>query len=95
MASRLAVIRDGVALSDDEARALWTKMSAWLDAHENDFDGFAKSIGVSRVLVEATGARATMKVSTAKGGEPAPRPSAPAASPGGGASRRARKTRRA
>lgn len=97
MASRLAVLRDGVSLPDDEARVLWTKMSAWLDAHENDFDGFAKSVGALRVVVEAVGARAVMKISTttaAAEASRAPEP-APSAAKRPGSPRGTRKGRRA
>ena len=35
-ASRLAVLVDGKALGDDEARALWTEFSAHMDEHKGE-----------------------------------------------------------
>jgi hypothetical protein len=50
---QLAAVVDGRHLDEDDARALWTRFSAHMDAHEGDFEGFAASEGLvsSRVAV--------------------------------------------
>jgi hypothetical protein len=50
---QLAAVVDGRHLDEDDARALWTRFSAHMDAHEGDFAGFAASEGLvsSRVAV--------------------------------------------
>ena len=41
----LAVLIDGVALPEDEARAMWERFSAWMEEHRGDLAGFAKQEG--------------------------------------------------
>jgi hypothetical protein len=55
--SQLAAIVDGKPLEPTEAKALWERFSAYMDAHEGDFDGFASQEGMvsARVaVVEST-----------------------------------------
>ena len=63
-ASRLAVSIDGEELADDAARTLWVEFSAYMDAHEGDFDGFAKLKGWVSVKTEHRAGRAVLVVST-------------------------------
>ena len=48
---RLAVVADGKSLSDDEARPIWERFSAHMEAHRGDFDGFAKQEGYAHAKV--------------------------------------------
>jgi hypothetical protein len=48
----LRVEVDGVALPDDDARALWQRFSFWMDAHAGDLAGFAKAEGFASVHPE-------------------------------------------
>lgn len=41
----LAVKVDGVALSENEARAMWERFSDWMEEHRGDLAGFAKKEG--------------------------------------------------
>ena len=43
--SNLGVLVDGVALPDDEARALWERFSDWMEEHRGDLAGFATREG--------------------------------------------------
>lgn len=47
--SSLAVLIDGVALPDDEARAFWERFSSWMEQNRGDLAGFAAQEGVSSV----------------------------------------------
>lgn len=49
---RLGVVLDGAPMPDDEARAFWKRFSLWMDAHEGDLAGFAKSEGLASVHPE-------------------------------------------
>jgi hypothetical protein len=60
--SLLGVIVDGVALSDESARALWIEFSAYLDVNKNDFDGFAKQKGYASVRPEHRQGRAVLVI---------------------------------
>ena len=50
--ARLAVLVDGVALPDDEARATWERFSAHMDAHQGDTAGFASQNGYATATPE-------------------------------------------
>jgi hypothetical protein len=76
--SALAVEVDGRALPPDEARALWEEFSRYLEAHELDFDGFAKSKGFVSVRPTHKAGRAVLLVETKLA---APKAKKPAASP--------------
>jgi hypothetical protein len=45
----LAVLIDGVALPEDEARGMWERFSAWMEEHRGDLAGFAKQDGFASV----------------------------------------------
>lgn len=47
--SALKVLVDGVALPEAEARALWSRFSAHMEAHRGDLEGFAKAEGFASV----------------------------------------------
>jgi hypothetical protein len=40
---------DGVALAEEEARALWLRFSAWMEEHRGDLAGFAAQEGYASV----------------------------------------------
>jgi hypothetical protein len=65
--SRLAVLVDGVALPEEEARELWTKFSQHMDEHQGDMAGFAKLCGYARVAPEARNGQAVLVVQTTEG----------------------------
>ena len=50
--SQLSVLVDGVPLPSEEARALWTKFSEYMDEHRGDMAGFAKLHGYISVAPE-------------------------------------------
>lgn len=80
--SRLAVTIDGVALADDEARALWREFSAHMEANRGDVSGFAAKKGYASVAPQYQEGRAVLVVwVTATPPKPAnaPRPRSPAA----------------
>jgi hypothetical protein len=48
----LNALLDGRPLPETEARALWQRFSAWMDEHQGDLAGFAKSEGFASVHPE-------------------------------------------
>jgi hypothetical protein len=48
----LRVLVEGVALSDEEARAIWRRFSAWMDANVGDLAGFARAEGFASLHPE-------------------------------------------
>ncbi|MEJ7729724.1 MAG: hypothetical protein WKG00_10945, partial [Polyangiaceae bacterium] len=65
--SRLAVVIDGVAMGDDEARALWVRFSQYMDEHQGDLAGFAASEGLSSVVPEHRKGQAVLVVTRRPG----------------------------
>ena len=61
---RLVVLLDGVALPQDEARALWTEFSAHMEATRGDTAAFAKKHGWVRVSPEYRRGQAVLVVTT-------------------------------
>src|SRR5580698_2750524 len=61
--ARLAATLDGVLLPEDEARALWDRFSAHMDAHAGDLAGFAKAEGFASVHPAAQNGRAVLVAS--------------------------------
>ena len=61
--SRLAVKVNGIFLDDEAARAIWLAFSAHMDAHENDFEGFARSKGFVSAKPEHQEGRAVLTLS--------------------------------
>jgi hypothetical protein len=59
----LRVLVDGVALSDDEARAIWRRFSVWMDANVGDLAGFARSEGLASLHPEMHGTSAVLVAS--------------------------------
>ncbi|HZO12439.1 MAG TPA: hypothetical protein VFB62_04250 [Polyangiaceae bacterium] len=49
--SRLAVVTDGKSLPDDQARPIWERFSAHMEAHRGDFEGFARLEGYAHAKV--------------------------------------------
>lgn len=50
MTERALLVRiDGELLSDQEARELWGRFSAYMEAHRGDLGGFAKSEGLASI----------------------------------------------
>lgn len=84
--SRLAVLVDGVALPDDEARDLWLKFSQHMDENKSDIAGFAKLCGYTRVSPEARNGQAVLVIQTTEGAPP-PAPPRAEGAPGGGGKR--------
>ena len=80
---RLGVIRDGVDLPEDQARALWRAYTEHLERDGEDLEGFARAHGFLSVRAERRRGRAILVVSTraqrpkrapAKVREPSPAP---------------------
>jgi len=51
----LKVLVEGIALPDEEARALWRRFSAWMDANVGDLAGFARAEGFASLHPEMHG----------------------------------------
>jgi hypothetical protein len=66
---RLAVLVDGVALGDDEARALWVRFSRHMDAHQGDLAGFAASEGFASVVPEHRKGQAVLVITRRRPGD--------------------------
>jgi hypothetical protein len=49
MSGGLVARVDGVALPEEEARALWRRFSAWMEEHRGDLAGFAAQEGFASV----------------------------------------------
>jgi hypothetical protein len=85
---RLAVVRDGVELAEEQARALWRAFSEHMERSQDDLDGFAKDHGFVAVRTEVRRGRAVLLVwsSASASIPPAPRrselPPRPRARPG-------------
>lgn len=75
MTASLAATVDGVALPEDEARALWQRFSAWMDARTGDLGGFAKAEGFASVHPEIVGGAPVLVAS--RSGPQAPYRTAP------------------
>jgi len=86
---RLAVIRDGVDLPEEQARALWRAFSEHMERSRHDYDGFARDHGFHSVRAEHRRGRAILIVSSAASLPPPPprqsRPTAPARTRSSGA----------
>ena len=63
---RLAVVADGKALPDDEARLLWERFSAHMEAHRGDFEGFAQREGYAHAKVAVQQGVPTLTLSRSK-----------------------------
>ena len=83
--SRLAVTIDGTPLPEDEARALWDRFSAHMDAHAGDLEGFATAEGLASVHPAAEGGRAILVGSRSQPQRPY---GSPKSAPGESSSRR-------
>jgi hypothetical protein len=51
----LKVLVEGIPLPDEEARALWRRFSAWMDANVGDLAGFARAEGFASLHPEMHG----------------------------------------
>lgn len=78
---RLAVVRDGVDLPEEQARALWRAFSEHMERSHDDYDGFARDHGFLSVRAEHRRGRAVLIVSSVASIPPPPprasRPSSP------------------
>lgn len=85
----LAVVIDGAAMPEDEARALWTEFSRHMDEHRGDTSGFAKARGWASVSPEYRAGQAVLVVWTREVPKPAapPRPNGHRPRPGASRSR--------
>ena len=61
---RLVVVRDGVELPEEQARALWRAFSEHMERNERDLDGFARAHGFVAVRPEHRRGRAVLVVTT-------------------------------
>lgn len=77
---RLLVVRDGVDLPEEQARALWRAFSEHMEHSQHDYDGFARAQGFVSVRAEHRRGRAVLIVSSSASMPPA-RPSRPSTTP--------------
>lgn len=75
--ARLAVVRDGIQLPEDQAKALWRAFSEHMEQNPHDVDGFARSHGFARVRTEHRRGRAVLLVSSRAASLPPPPASRP------------------
>ncbi len=61
--SNLVVLVDGIALPDEEARALWGRFSAWMDDRRGDLAGFAAREGFASVPPVVDAGRPVLRAS--------------------------------
>jgi hypothetical protein len=78
--SRLLALIDGVALPEEEGKALWREFSAHMDEHRGDMAGFAKKKGWVSVLPEHQDGKAVLLVRTTAA-PPEPRSTSKAKAP--------------
>jgi hypothetical protein len=62
--TRLLALVDGVALPEEEGKALWREFSEHMDANRGDMAGFAKLKGWVSVAPEYRGGKAVLVVKT-------------------------------
>lgn len=74
------MIRDGVDLPEDQARALWRAYSEHMERNEGDAEGFARDHGFVSARAEHRRGRAVLIVSSVAS-LPPPRPSRPSRAP--------------
>lgn len=78
---RLAVVRDGVDLPEDQARALWRAYSEHLERNRDDVEGFARAHGFVAVRAEHRRGKAILIVSSVASLPPPARTSRPSRAP--------------
>jgi hypothetical protein len=64
--SRLGVVVDDAELTETEARALWDKFSAHMEANKGDLGGFAKAHGFTSAHPTSQEGRAVLVLSHTK-----------------------------
>ncbi|GAC1584499.1 MAG: hypothetical protein NVS3B20_27420 [Polyangiales bacterium] len=74
---RLSVIRDGIELPEEQARALWRAYSEHMDRQAHDVDGFARDHGFAVVKAEHRRGKAVLVVSSSASVPPPSRRSMP------------------
>src|SRR4051812_6984251 len=76
--ARLAVVRDGIDLPEEQARALWRAFSEHMERSKHDYEGFARDHGFLHVRAEHRRGKAVLFVdSVASIPPPPPRASRP------------------
>ena len=65
-AARLAVLRDGIELPEEQARALWRAFSEHMERNREDVEGFARDHGFTSVRAEHRRGRAVLVVVTSQ-----------------------------
>jgi hypothetical protein len=78
---RLSVVRDGVDLPEEQARALWRAFSEHMERSRHDYDGFARDHGFLSVRAEHRRGRAVLIISSRTASIPPPRASRPSQQP--------------
>jgi hypothetical protein len=66
----LAVEIDGVPVSDDDARALWERFSAWMEEHRGDLAGFAAKEGYASAHPGIASGRPILRLSRTERQQP-------------------------
>ena len=61
--SALGVLLDGEPMPEADARAFWSRFSAWMDEHKGDLKGFAASEGLASVHPATQQGRAVLVAS--------------------------------
>lgn len=71
VSTSLSVVVDGRPLADDEAKPMWARFSAHMDANQGDFDGFARSAGFVSARVSVMNGTPTLTLSSTNAPPPA------------------------
>ncbi len=69
---RLAVVRDGVDLPEEQARALWRAFSEHMERSHLDYAGFARDHGFAKVKAEHRRGKAVLIVASVASLPPPP-----------------------
>jgi hypothetical protein len=77
----LAALVDGVPLSEEAARDLWTRFSEHMGEHKGDMEGFARKNGYTAIAPEFRAGRAVLVAYTTA---PPPAPPPAKGKPAGG-----------
>lgn len=64
MNERLIAVVDGVPLAPEDARKLWERFSAHMEAHQGDFAGFAQREGYQAASVDVVMGRPTLTLAS-------------------------------
>lgn len=66
----MKVVVDGTPMPDADARAFWQRFSSWMEEHQGDLGGFAKSEGYASVHPTVESGKPVLRVSKTAAQQP-------------------------